>query len=194
MTESGDETVTLKPLDPFALIVDFRSGALEPHTSRTERRVSDMHGAYADEQALSQLVKDGDPLVYEVLQYDVPEEVGQLICCTTVLQPGTVGDEYFMTKGHYHAARDTGEVYLGLSGHGYLLLMTEDGGRAAKSMGPGALAYVPPYWAHRTVNTGEEPFVFLAVYPGQAGHDYGTIEKTGFPERVLRTPEGVVLR
>ena len=73
MTESGDETVTLKPLDPFALIVDFRSGALEPHTSRTERRVSDMHGAYADEQALSQLVKDGDPLVYEVLQYDVPE-------------------------------------------------------------------------------------------------------------------------
>ena len=110
MTESGDETVTLKPLDPFALIVDFRSGALEPHTSRTERRVSDMHGAYADEQALSQLVKDGDPLVYEVLQYDVPEEVGQLICCTTVLQPGTVGDEYFMTKGHYHAARDTGAL------------------------------------------------------------------------------------
>jgi glucose-6-phosphate isomerase len=44
------------------------------------------------------------------------------------------------------------------------------------------------------VNTGEEPFIFFAVYPGQAGHDYGTIEKTGFPQRVLRTPEGAELR
>ena len=183
-----------KLLDPFALMVDIRSGSLEPHTSRTERRVSDMQGAYADAAALERLVRSGDPLVYEVLQYDVPEEVGQLICCTTVLHPGTVGDEYFMTKGHYHSARDTGEVYLGLSGHGYLLLMTEDGAKAATPMGPGTLAYVPPYWAHRTVNTGEEPFVFLAVYPGQAGHDYGTIEQTGFPQRVLRTPEGAVLR
>ena len=186
--------MTSKPLDPFALMVDFGSGALEPHTSRTERHASDMQGAYADAAALSRLVKAGDPLVYEVLQYDTPEEVGQLICCTTVLHPGTVGDEYFMTKGHYHSVRETGEVYLGLSGHGYLLLMTEEGGKAATLMSPGSVAYVPPCWAHRTVNTSEEPFVFLAVYPGQAGHDYGTIEKTGFPQRVLRTPQGAVLR
>jgi glucose-6-phosphate isomerase len=149
---------------------------------------------YADEAALEQLVHGGDPLVYEVLQYDVPEEVGQLICCTTVLHPGTVGDEYFMTKGHFHSVRDTGELYLGCSGHGYLLLMTEDGGRSASPMGPGTVAYVPPYWAHRTVNTGDEPFVFFAVYPGQAGHDYGTIAESGFAQRVLRTPEGPVLR
>jgi glucose-6-phosphate isomerase len=44
------------------------------------------------------------------------------------------------------------------------------------------------------VNTSEEPLVFFAVYPGQAGHDYGTIEKTGFPQRVLHTPQGAVLR
>ena len=194
MTESGDRAVTSKLLDPFALMVDFGSGALEPHTSRTERRASDMQGAYADAAALSRLVKGGDPLVYEVLQYDTPEVVGQLICCTTVLHPGTVGDEYFMTKGHYHSVRDTAEVYLGLSGHGYLLLMTEQGDKAATLMSPGTVAYVPPCWAHRTVNTSEEPFVFLAVYPGQAGHDYGTIEQTGFPQRVLRTPQGAVLR
>ena len=114
-------------LDPFALALDFGSGALDPYTSRIERRVSDMRGAYADADALERLVADGDPLVYEVLQYDVPEEVGQLITCTTVIHPGTVGDEFFMTKGHFHAVRDTGEVYLGLSGDGYLLLMTEEG-------------------------------------------------------------------
>ncbi len=36
-----------------------------------------------------------------------------------------------------------------------------------------------------TVNTGGEPFVFLAVYPGDAGHDYGTIETDGFKQAVV---------
>ena len=186
--------MTTTPLSPFALTLDFGSGGLRPHTSRTERHLSHMRGAYADQASLEQLVEAGDPLVYEVLQYDVPEEVGQLICCTTVLHPGTVGDEYFMTKGHYHSVRATGEVYLGTAGQGYLLLMTEEGGHSATPIGPGTVAYVPPYWAHRTVNTGSEPFVFFAVYPGQAGHDYGTIEQSGFAQRVLRTAEGPVLR
>jgi glucose-6-phosphate isomerase len=180
-------------MTPFALMLDFGSGALEPHTSRTERRLSDLRGAFLNGLALEALVQDGDPIVYEVLQYDVPEETGQLICCTTVVHPGTVADEYFMTKGHYHAVRGTAEVYLGLKGQGYLLLMTEKGDSSAVLMSPGTVAYVPPYWAHRTVNTGEEPFVFFAVYPGQAGHDYGTIERTGFARRVLRSTAGPVL-
>jgi glucose-6-phosphate isomerase len=180
--------------EPFSLSLDFETGALEPHTTRIERHVSDLRGAYLDADALERLVAAGDPLVYEVLQYDVPEEVGQLICCTTVIHPGTVGEEFFMTKGHYHAVRETGEVYLGLRGRGYLLLMTEDGRSAVEPMEPGTVAYVPPGWAHRTVNTGEERFIFLAVYPGQAGHDYGTIESTGFAQRVMATPGGPVLR
>jgi glucose-6-phosphate isomerase len=181
-------------LDPFSLALDLESGRLDPATTRIERRTSDLHGAFADEAALARLAEGDDPLVYEVLQYDVPEETGQLICCTTVIHPGTVGDEYFMTKGHYHSVRDTGEVYVGLSGSGYLLLMTEEGGSSALRMERGTVAYVPPCWAHRTVNTGDEPFVFFAVYPGQAGHDYGSIEQTGFTQRVLRTPGGPELR
>lgn len=181
-------------MDPFALSLDLASGLLEPHTSRIDRRLSDLRGAFEDGAALEALVESGNPPVYEVLQYDVPEESGQLICCTTVIHPGVVGDEYFMTKGHYHSERATGEVYLGLSGSGYLLLMTESGESSAVPMQRGTLSYVPPHWAHRTVNTGDEPFVFFAVYPGHAGHDYGSIESTGFPQRVLRTPDGPVVR
>ena len=95
-----------------------------------------------------------------------------------------------MTKGHFHAERATGEVYVGLAGRGLLLLQTEEGETAEQPMGRGTVAYVPPGWAHRTVNTGDEELVFFAVYPGQAGHDYGTIETTGFLRRVVRTPEG----
>lgn len=181
-------------LAPFALSLDLESGALEPHTTLIERRASSLRGAFADSAALEELVEAGDPVVYEVRQYDVPEEPGQLICCTTVIHPGTVGDEFFMTKGHFHSRRETGEVYVGLSGEGYLLLMTEDGAGAEVLIGRGTVAYVPPYWAHRTVNTGGEPFAFFAVYPGQAGHDYGTIETTGFPQHVVRTPAGAEIR
>lgn len=186
--------MTATMLAPFALALGLESGDLEPHTTLIERRVSSLRGAFADVAALEELVAGGDPLVYEVRQYDVPEETGQLICCTTVIHPGTVGDEFFMTKGHFHSRRETGEVYVGLSGEGYLVLMTEDDGRAEVRMERGTVAYVPPYWAHRTVNTGDEPFVFFAVYPGQAGHDYGTIETTGFPQRVVRTPAGAEVR
>lgn len=186
--------MTVTAVDPFALMLELESGRLEPHTTHIIRRVSDLRGAFLDAAAWDRLVSGGDPVVYEVLQYDVPEEVGQLICCTTVITPGDVGGECFMTKGHYHAQRDTGEVYVGLSGTGYLLLMTEEGGRAATPMRRGTVGYVPPRWAHRTVNTGSEPFVFFAVYPGQAGHDYGAIERTGFAQRVFASPDGALLR
>jgi glucose-6-phosphate isomerase len=36
------------------------------------------------------------------------------------------------------------------------------------------------------VNTGAEPLSSLCVYPAEAGHNYGDIEKEGFPLRVFR--------
>jgi glucose-6-phosphate isomerase, archaeal len=183
-----------RPLpEPFTLMLDLQSGRLDPHTTRIERRASDLRGAFADAAALEGLIAGGDPVLYHVLQYDVPEQAGQLICCTTILQPGTVGDEYFMTRGHYHAVRETAELYLGLSGTGYLLLATEDGQSDARPLTPGTVAYVPPCWAHRTVNTGTEPLVFLAVYPAQAGHDYAAAGQGGFGQRVRSSAAGPVL-
>jgi glucose-6-phosphate isomerase, archaeal len=180
-------------MEPFALVLSLDSGRLEPHTSRIERRASAMDGLYADTEALARLVEEGDPVVYEVEQRDVPEEIGQLVCCTTTIEPGTVGDEYFMTKGHYHAVRETAEIYLGLAGEGRLLLQTEGGETSVLPLERGTLAYVPPRWAHRTVNVGGDPLVFFAVYPGHAGHDYGAIEASGFARRVLRTASGPVV-
>jgi glucose-6-phosphate isomerase, archaeal len=168
---------------PISLVVDER-GELRPATSTIERRLSQMRGMYADAEAERAALALDDALVYEVYQYDMPEFVGELVVCTTVLHPGKVGDEFFMTKGHFHEQRDRAEVYYGLSGTGRLLLAKDDES-ADVPMGPATVAYVPPHWAHRTVNTGDEPLVFLAVYPGDAGHDYGTIETDGFPQIVV---------
>jgi glucose-6-phosphate isomerase len=59
-------------------------------------------------------------------------------------------------------------------------MQTEKGDFEALAIRPGVMAYIPPYWGHRMVNTGKTPFAFFAVYPGDAGHNYGDIERTGF--------------
>jgi glucose-6-phosphate isomerase len=52
------------------------------------------------------------------------------------------------------------------------------------------MGYIPPGWAHRSVNTGDEPYKFLAVYPGCAGHDYGWVVEHGMGRRAMRTADG----
>ena len=105
--------------------------------------------------------------------------------CTTIIYPGRVGDEFHMTKGHYHDKRDRAEVYLGLAGEGYLLLQADDGTVRSVPMQAGTVAYVPSFWAHRTANTGNEPFIFYAASAGDAGHDYGTIEQAGLAKLLV---------
>jgi glucose-6-phosphate isomerase, archaeal len=172
-------------LEPFTTLLDLRSGVLEPAREVLERRLSDMREHYLEGGR-----HDGNPLVYAVYGIPVPATNSNLIGSTTVIQPGSVGDEYFMTKGHFHAVRDRAEIYLGLAGDGRLVMATEDGRHAVEPMAPGSVNYVPGGWAHRSVNVGDEPLVFFAAYVGDAGHDYGTIEQRGFPVLVVRGERG----
>ncbi len=174
-----------KMIEPFGVDFDLNEGVMKGYDKCIVRRASSMRGLYKDEKALEKLIKDKkDPLHYEVFEKAVPEEYGQLYSCISKLQSGLVGKEYFMTKGHYHAVPETAEIYLCLSGRGYLLMKTPEGQCVAKEMRKERMVYVPPYWAHRSVNTGNTPLISLCVYPGEAGHNYGDIEKEGFPKRI----------
>jgi glucose-6-phosphate isomerase len=44
---------------------------------------------------------------------------------------------------------------------------------------PGTVVYVPPYWIHRSVNTGTSPLVTFFCYPADAGQDYEIIARAG---------------
>jgi glucose-6-phosphate isomerase len=172
-------------MPPFTSTVDLQSGMITNAATVLSRRLADMRGLYADVQAEAALAVS-NPLVYEVYYgANSPQVEGQLEYCTTVLYPGKVGDEYFMTKGHYHAKGDRAEVYYGLQGEGYLLLQTPEGEVNVQVMTPGVAAYVPPYWGHRTMNVGSKNFVFLAVFPADAGYDYRTIADEGFASIVV---------
>ena len=173
-------------IEPFKTEIDFQTGVLSPRRNILQRRLSDMRMMYADTaEASRNLAAEGDRLIYEVQGIELPEEEGQIPHCATRILPGRIGDKYHMTKGHYHARREQGEVYFGLSGHGILLLQTADGDTSELEMVAGSAAYVPPFWAHRTVNIGDEDFVFFSVWEARAGHDYGTIERDGFRKLVV---------
>ena len=174
---------------PFATQLDFPTGALEPSADTLTRRLSEMAGAYADQDAAAALVAAGDPVIYRAYTAAVPEERTQLVYRTTIVYPGDVGGEYFMTKGHHHHI-DSAEFYLGMSGSGLMVMQSRSGEWRVEELTPYRAVYTPPAWAHRTVNTGKEELVFLAVYFGDAGHDYATIERDGFSLRVMQSANG----
>lgn len=185
---------TISYMEPFLAHIDLAEGAMTDFTAHTERKASSMRGHYQDAAALERVIAEGDPLHYEVFEKPVPETYGHLMFCISKLQPGLVGNEYFMTKGHYHRVIQTGEIYLCLRGKGFMLMKTKDGGFSAAPMERGAMVYAPPYWAHRSVNIGAEPLISFCVYNAEAGHNYGDIETEGFVKRVFSDQGRAVIR
>jgi glucose-6-phosphate isomerase len=175
---------------PFGVAIDFETGVMEGADRIVVRRASDMRGYYADSKALETLIESGDPVHYHVYEKAIPEVEGHLLFCMSVLYPGRVGDEFFFTKGHYHTVEGTAETYLCVRGEGFLLMKTAGGECEAELMRPGRMVYAPPFWAHRSINTGTEPLISFCVYPAHAGHNYGDIQTEGFPRRVVAGPSG----
>lgn len=171
---------------PFVLDFDLLTGLCKSGKAQPARRyVSDMAAQFADRDAAQALAEGDNPLLYEFYGLDLPEESGVLQFGTTTLYPGKVGEEYFMTKGHFHTILDTSEIYYCLSGQGMMLMETPEGEVDWKELRPGDALYVPGRWAHRSINTGSEPLVMFFVYRADAGHDYGTIEEKGYRKIVV---------
>jgi len=151
----------------------------------TKRTLSQMKGMYLDTAAADAILNKGDPLVYEFYELGAPEHPGDLAFGTSITYPGKVGNEYFMTKGHFHAILDTAEVYYTLSGKGFMMMESPEGEVRLQPVEAGKAVYVPKRYAHRSINTGDAPLVAFFVFRGDAGHDYGTIEAKGFRKLIV---------
>ncbi|HEX7433235.1 MAG TPA: glucose-6-phosphate isomerase family protein [Anaerolineaceae bacterium] len=176
---------------PFAYDLDGSTGLPSHFDAHTIRKLSSMKGQFNDANAYARLLAEEDTVLYEVYELSRPHLTGELLSGISVIHAGTVGDEFFMTKGHFHAVLETAEVYYVLRGQGFMVMENPEGDGRVEEYHPGRVVYVPPRWAHRSVNTGMADLVFFWVYPGHAGHDYGTIERRGFGKLVVRTPDGV---
>lgn len=176
--------MTEKVLKPFTIDFNLITGHSETKNS-TKRPLSKMKGMYADDAAFESAIQNDDPLVYEFYELDLPETPGNLLFGTSIVYPGKIGDEYFMTKGHFHTILDTGEVYYCLSGYGAMLMENPEGDWDVQYFSPGKAVYVPPRYAHRSINLGNDPLVTFFTFRADAGHDYGTIETKGYRKLIV---------
>ena len=174
-------------LSPIKLSFDAATGALSPATGRFCKRLSHLEGVFRDTDAWSRAIQENaDPLVYEVKEFK--KDGSDLFFGTTTMQHGKIGEEYFMTRGHFHLRRDMGEFYCTQHGRGLLLLQNRDGKFETVEMHEGTCAFIPPDWAHRSINIGAGPLVFTWVCNILAGHDYDSIATRGM--RMLAVERG----
>ena len=177
---------------PFSFTIPLPAIIPTYYDNHLERRLSSMRGQYLDQAAYQSMLAVEDTLLYEVYEVQRPNVEGELLMGLSIVHPGKVGNEFFMTKGHFHAVLETSEVYYCLKGEGFMVMENPQGETAIEALAPGKVLYVPPCWAHRSVCTSRQvDLVTFFIYPANSGHDYGTIERQGFRKLVVDGENGI---
>ncbi|MDO8508275.1 MAG: glucose-6-phosphate isomerase family protein [Nanoarchaeota archaeon] len=107
-----------------------------------------------------------NPIIYEVLiKKQSPINIG-----LTVLNPGAINKEFYMTRGHIHQ-KPTPEFYILLDGKGLLLLQKSS---IIKKiiLKKGKITLIPPHYAHRLINIGEIKLKVLTIYDESSMPNY----------------------
>ncbi len=170
---------------PVSVCLDAFTGILDPSLGIEKRHVSDMRMMFDDQKAVANILASGDRLVYEIHNYAFITSKSDMAVAVTRIFPGKVGNEYYMSKGHQHERDDQAEIYYCVQGRGYLLLDTMEGEFKAEPWEPGVITHIPPMWAHRAVNTGDDLLVYVGIYHIKAGHLYSKVEKQGFTKIIV---------
>lgn len=166
---------------PGLCVMDAGTGEMGGRTGIKQSRVRDLGGVFADTAAFDALAaRDPEYVVYQVHEHRPARSVPQeLIFGSSMVEPGKIGAEYFMTRGHIHARSDRPEIYFCQRGRGVMHMESPEGETKPVEMAVGSIVYVPPHWIHRSVNTGDELLVTFFCYPADSGQDYAIIERSG---------------
>ncbi len=111
-------------------------------------------------------MSDKNLIIYKVYIKDY----GDFKSGLTVINPGKIGREYFMTKGHRHK-KISPEIYILISGKGKILI-NEKGKERLIKMKRNIFYHIPGKSGHRLINTGNSPLEVLTIYGKNVGHDY----------------------
>src|SRR5512136_2874196 len=122
---------------PFRAAISMIEENLAAYDNHTIRRLSAMRGQFLDQPVYEATLGQNDPVLYEVYEIQRPESAGELMFGISIVHPGKVGDEYFMTKGHFHTVLDTAEIYHVLKGEGVIVMETPEGDWSVEELWPG---------------------------------------------------------
>lgn len=177
---------------PVSVQIDITTGEFSPCPEMVDRKVSDLAVMFYNQEVVNGIISSGDRLVYQIRYYPFITSNSDMALGTTIIFPGKVGDEFHMTKGHFHESDNQPEIYYCVQGEGLLQLENREGDYHAVPWKAGTITHIPPQYAHRVVNTGSIPLVFVASFHVAAGHDYQQVEAQGF-KYVLVEREGKVI-
>lgn len=150
------------------------------------RTLDSLKHLFLDQIICQRVLENENPVIYSVASVEPAQGDGQLHYGLGKILPGKIGCEYYFTAGHLHAYRPAAEFYFGIQGEGLMLLQHETSGEVrVLPLRKNTMVYVPGYTAHRTVNCGKTPLVYLGIYPAQAGHEYGIIAERNFDQVVI---------
>jgi glucose-6-phosphate isomerase len=140
---------------------------LKKNCNKKNIRLKDMKDSYRNPNV------KGNPLIYTVYI----KNLGGFKQGLTVIEPGTINKEFYMTRGHRHIKPED-EIYILVNGTGKLILQT----KKAKifNLGKNRVYFISSKSGHRLVNTGRKKLEILAFYPKNAGHNYNIKFKKRF--------------
>lgn len=155
------------------------------------KTVKELVGTFKDSEAA---LEKADEVAYNVRSIQLEKGTKEsLIFGVTYLQPLTINEECTLTRGHFHQDLEYGEVYIGLTGHAYLIKWDGKDEVIIEDVLPGSVHLIDGKYAHRLVNVADEETAVGTVWSPQAGHNYEAIEKTGFPVRVYKRHGEIVV-
>jgi len=127
--------------------------------------LKDMKNLYQDKEEVKKILKKKNSEIYQVYI----KKIGKLFCGLTVMNPGTISKEFYMTKGHKHK-KPSPELYVLLKGQGKLIIQNKTS--KIINLEKNKSITVPKNYAHRLVNIGNKKLEVLAIYDPNAGHNY----------------------
>lgn len=143
------------------------------YDKKSIRKLSDMSGFFKNKKEVNKILEKKDIELYNVyIKEFSPINIG-----LTVINPGTIGKEYYFTKGHVHANK-TPEFYILLEGKGKLLIQKSK--PKIINLKKGKIALIPESYAHRLINTGKNKLKVLTIYHEESKPKYGIKFKKTF--------------
>ncbi len=115
-----------------------------------------------------------NPIIYETfIKSFSPIQLG-----LTVINPGNINKEFYMTRGHIHSIK-TPEFYVLLEGKGLLLIQKSNKSKTIK-LKKGEIALIPKDCAHRLINIGNKKLKVLTIYHENSKPNYNVKFKKRF--------------
>lgn len=188
------ETTKIRTNLPTSIQINLLTGQMLPSTTHEHRHVSHLAAQFSDRVAVEAAIQTGDPLIYEIFHHAFVTDHTDMAMGMSVIFAGKVGSEYYMTKGHLHESNDQAEIYYCVQGDGLLLMDDLRDDFQAASFPSGTAVHIPPQYAHRVVNTGAQPLIFVSAFHLAAGHIYEPVARLGFAKIVVEVDGKPALR